>query len=48
MQSQILGLLLVLSVPVGSAVIAGVGTYSLTRRDLHGKGTALTTAVCAI
>jgi hypothetical protein len=27
MQSQTLGLLLVLSVPVGSVVIAGVGTY---------------------
>jgi hypothetical protein len=48
MQSQILGLLLALSMLVGSAAVAGVGTYLLTRRDLHGKGAALATTVCAI
>lgn len=40
--------LLVLSVPVGSAVFAGVGTYLLTRRDFRGRGTVLATMGCAI
>jgi hypothetical protein len=40
--------LLALSVPVGSAVFAGLGTYLLTRRDFRGRGTAPASIGCAL
>jgi hypothetical protein len=40
--------LLALSLPVGSAVFAGVGTYLLTHRDFRGRGTAPVSVGCAI
>ena len=40
--------LLVLSVPVGSAVLAGVGTYLLTRRDFRVRTSVLAGVGCAV
>src|SRR5262245_30288458 len=39
---------MVFAIPIGSALLAGLGTYLLTYRDFRGRAAALATTGCAL